>query len=98
MRPESSMIARRYRIVGRVQGVGFRAFACDVAESLGVCGWVRNAADGSVEAQAEGDAETLARFEEELRRGPRASRVEGVDGSDAESTGRLGFTVVHDAF
>lgn len=70
--------ARRYRVRGRVQGVGFRFFVERVAGDLRLRGWVRNCADGSVEVLAEGELEVLDRFEEALRRGPRMARVDQV--------------------
>ncbi|WP_129409562.1 acylphosphatase [Marinitoga lauensis] len=48
------MVAKRYRIYGRVQGVGFRWFVNKIAESLGLNGYVMNMPDGSVEIWAEG--------------------------------------------
>ena len=71
-------IARRFIVSGRVQGVGFRYFAQDAARREGLHGYVLNRDDGSVEAVAEGDAESLERFERALRRGPSRSRVEQV--------------------
>lgn len=66
---------RAYRVEGRVQGVGFRAFVRRRARELGLNGWVRNAADGSVEAEAAGDRASLESFEDDLREGPPAGRV-----------------------
>ena len=71
----------RYRITGRVQGVGFRFFARTAARRLGVQGWVRNCADGSVEALAVGSQDQLQAFEEALRRGPAAGHVSAVEAS-----------------
>ena len=71
-------IARRFVLSGRVQGVGFRYFAQDAARREGLHGYVLNRDDGSVEAVAEGEAESLDRFERALRRGPSRSRVEHV--------------------
>ena len=71
-------VARRFVVSGRVQGVGFRYFALDAARRDGLQGYVANRDDGSVEAVAEGDAESLERFERALRRGPSRSRVEQV--------------------
>jgi acylphosphatase len=62
-----------------VQGVGFRAFVRREARSLGVDGWVRNAADGSVEAEGAADRATLEAFEERLRQGPPAGRVSELE-------------------
>jgi acylphosphatase len=66
------------RITGRVQGVGYREALCSEAERLGVTGWVRNLADGSVQALAQGSDETLAALLAWVRRGPPAARVEQV--------------------
>jgi acylphosphatase len=71
-------IARRFIVSGRVQGVGFRYFAQDTARREGIHGYATNNDDGSVEVVAEGEAESLERFERALRRGPSRSRVENV--------------------
>ena len=72
------MIARRIVVHGRVQGVGFRYFTQDTAVREGVTGWVRNLANGSVEALVEGEAEAVTRVERALRTGPRGARVDRV--------------------
>lgn len=88
------LVARRYLIDGRVQGVGFRFFAEAAAAREGIDGWVRNRPDGRVEVAAEGDAEALDRFERSLRMGPRSARVNGVDVEEMVPTGRkTGFTI-----
>jgi acylphosphatase len=71
-------VARRFLISGRVQGVGFRYFAHDVALREGVTGWVRNLPDGRVEARVEGESEAVTRVERSLRTGPRGARVDDV--------------------
>ena len=71
-------VARRFVVSGRVQGVGFRYFALDAARREGLHGYVTNNDDGTVEAVAEGEAESVDRFERALRRGPSKSRVEQV--------------------
>jgi acylphosphatase len=71
-------IARRFLVSGRVQGVGYRYFAQDAAQREGLHGYVLNRDDGSVEVVAEGDAESVERFERALRRGPSRARVETV--------------------
>lgn len=68
-------VCRAYRVEGRVQMVGFRAFVRRHALDLGLSGWVRNEPDGSVAVEAAGDPESMRRFEEHLRHGPPASRV-----------------------
>jgi acylphosphatase len=65
-------------IRGRVQGVGFRFYAQDTAQELGLAGWVRNLPDGSVEAYAEGPREELDSFLKQLYKGPPLSRVETI--------------------
>lgn len=66
---------RAYRIVGTVQGVGFRWWTRNSASAMDLRGTVRNAADGSVEVRVEGAPTDLDRFERELREGPRGARV-----------------------
>jgi acylphosphatase len=87
-------VARRYLVKGRVQGVGFRYFVLDAARREGLHGSVRNLDEGSVEAVAEGEAESLERFERALRQGPSRSRVESVLVDDVAPSGRVtGFTI-----
>ena len=77
-----------------MQGVGFRWFTQTAAERENIHGWVRNLADGRVEAAAEGDAEALERFEHALRHGPPGARVEQVETEHTTPDGRdTGFTV-----
>jgi len=80
-------VTRRYAVSGRVQGVGFRMFAADCARREGLAGHVRNLPDGTVEAVAEGDLESVTRFEAALWRGPSRARVEGVAVADCEPLG-----------
>jgi acylphosphatase len=81
----------RLRITGRVQGVGYRAWAIATGERLSVRGWVRNRADGSVEALVIGEEEAVARMIEACRDGPFAARVRDVAVGDAENDGSDGF-------
>ena len=67
---------KHYLISGRVQGVGFRAFAARFARELDLKGWVRNLNDGRVEAVAKGPAQVLEEFEKRLRQGPAGGRVD----------------------
>ena len=91
------MPVRRFRIVGRVQGVGFRYFVWREAEALGVQGWVRNRADGTVEALARGTSDELDRFQDRIQEGPRWARVTSVSVSEdfGEDVGR-GFEIRRD--
>ncbi len=85
------MIARRVTVRGRVQGVFFRAWTREQADALGVAGWVRNCADGSVEAWLEGEAAAVGELVERMRCGPPAARVEEVEVEEAaaEALGRF---------
>ena len=67
------------RVTGRVQGVGYRYTAAQVAQELGLSGWVRNVPDGSVETRVQGDERVLERYVAFLEQGPRAARVRSVD-------------------
>ena len=87
-------VARRFLVSGRVQGVGYRYFAQDMARREGLTGVVRNLSDGRVEAVAEGDAESMTRFEAALRRGPSHARVADVEVHSVPPTASfVGFQV-----
>jgi acylphosphatase len=70
--------ARKYVVIGRVQGVGFRFFTENWANRLGLSGYVKNCADGTVEAYAVGGAAALAEFKARLAEGPRSARVDQI--------------------
>ena len=75
-------VRRRVVVHGRVQGVGFRLAIARAAETRGASGWVRNRADGTVEAVFEGPpeiVESLVRFCGEGPRGAAVARVETVE-------------------
>lgn len=80
-------------VQGRVQGVFFRAETRNRARSLGLSGWVRNNADGSVEATFEGDRDRVESMVEWCRRGPAHAHVENVDVAWEEPTGDAEFAV-----
>lgn len=66
------------RVVGRVQGVGFRWWTEALAKELGLHGWVRNRPDGSVELQAAGTEDAIATLEARLPAGPASAKVDRV--------------------
>ncbi|MBI2318330.1 MAG: acylphosphatase [Betaproteobacteria bacterium] len=76
-------MAKRLRITGRVQGIGFRFSMWRKAEELGVTGWVRNCRDGSVEAVVDGSDQALQSIIAWARIGPRSARVDAVEVSEA---------------
>jgi acylphosphatase len=83
---------RRYVVSGRVQGVGFRQFTAEKARGLKLAGWVRNLPDGNVEAEAEGDEQTLSAFEKALGQGPSFGRVDAVKKDDLPDSSNLPAT------
>ncbi len=66
------------KVMGRVQGVGFRFFVIETAQQLGLTGWVRNRWDDSVEVLAEGEREQLEKLLAALHRGPSLAHVTQV--------------------
>ena len=81
------VIRRRVIVHGYVQGVGYRYTARAQASRLGVGGWIRNRADGTVEAEVEGDEASVAAMLEYLAAGPRDAMVERTDVSELQPTG-----------
>jgi acylphosphatase len=81
----------RLIIRGDVQGVGYRWWVCAEATRLGLAGWVRNRADGSVELIAAGRADAVDQLADACWRGPRAARVVSVERSETSDPGVQGF-------
>ena len=75
--------ALRFRVTGRVQGVGFRYFVRRAARELGLVGRVRNLPDGAVEVEAAGRPEALAALRQVLAEGPPGARVGGLEEGEA---------------
>jgi len=82
-------------VTGRVQGVFFRAWTRDEARELSVAGWVRNAADGSVEAHVEGERGAVDKLIDRMRQGPPSAMVEDLQVEDVSAKGFDGFEVRH---
>jgi acylphosphatase len=74
--------------------VYFRDTTQRLARQAGVAGWVRNRADGAVEAVFEGPDEAVERLVDFCRRGPRGARVDRTEVLDEEPDGIAGFSVV----
>jgi acylphosphatase len=87
------MIRRRVVVHGHVQGVFFRDSTCRLAEREGVAGWVRNRADGAVEAVFEGEPEAVERLVRFAHEGPRGAQVERAEVAEEEPEGLRGFVV-----
>ncbi len=79
-------IARKFTISGIVQGVGFRFFTQRVAARHQVTGYVRNLKNGDVESLAEGNAEAVENFKNDLLTGPTYSKVEHIEETVLEPT------------
>lgn len=75
------------RIEGRVQGVFYRASTQQRARELGLRGWVRNCADGTVELDAEGPRAACEKLLEYCREGPPAARVTSIEADWHDATG-----------
>lgn len=80
----TAQIAVRFRIVGRVQGVYFRASTREQAQRLGLRGHAINLRDGSVEVLAAGSAEAVEALAVWLAHGPPMARVERVEGEPVD--------------
>lgn len=72
-------IALRLIVHGRVQGVFYRNWTVGKARQLGLAGWVRNRAEGTVEAVIEGDEDLVRDMIEQMRKGPPAALVDAID-------------------
>jgi acylphosphatase len=81
-------VARKIVISGEVQGVGFRYFAQRSAARHQVRGYVRNLEDGRVEALVEGPANAVEEFKLDLAAGPSYSKVEHLEETVLDPTGR----------
>jgi acylphosphatase len=81
-------------VIGRVQGVFFRAVCARRARELDVAGSIANRPDGAVEAVFEGSAEAVASMIEWCRRGPDHARVDGVEVSDEDPVDEEGFRIL----
>ena len=75
---KTKRIAKKFVVSGRVQGVGFRFSVERWAGQLGICGYVKNLWDGTVEVYAIGDGDSLEQLKLRLAEGPGAARVSGV--------------------
>jgi acylphosphatase len=87
------MVRQRVVVHGRVQGVLFRDSCRQQATVHDVSGWVRNRADGAVEAVFEGERDAVEALTAWCSRGPRHAQVERVDVAEEQPTGERGFEV-----
>jgi acylphosphatase len=80
-------------ITGRVQGVGYRAWAANRATQMGLKGWVRNRRDGSVEVVIKGEEQAVVRMLDDCWRGPRSAAVRDVVATSVPDEGWQDFSV-----
>ena len=81
----SEQIKRIHAVVhGRVQGVFFRETTCQQAKKIGLSGWVRNLADGTVETEFQGEEKMLARMLDWLAQGSSLSHVTRVESREED--------------
>lgn len=89
----TNVTVQRVVIVGRVQGVGFRAAFAAQARMYGVAGWVANRNDGAVVAQVEGPTPVVEALVAWCAQGPPAAAVDSVAVTDVEAQALTGFTI-----
>ncbi len=86
------------RVRGRVQGVGFRYFAHELARRLRLVGYVTNLRDGSLRAYAEGSRQALEVFLHQMERGPAGAAVHEAQSHWGPATGQFTcFSIEHRA-
>jgi len=83
--------AYRVKVTGRVQRIGYRRFVLEIAQELGVSGYVRNEADGSISVFAQGERRLVEQFLEKIRGPPRPVVVEGFEAEAAKLNPKVKF-------
>ncbi len=91
MSDNDELTSLRLRVEGFVQAVGYRHFAIEEATKLGLDGWIRNRADGTVEILVSGGTKAVEAFVAASMRGPAGSRVKNVELHNAEPPEDKGF-------
>lgn len=79
-----------FKIFGDVQGVGFRYHLRGEAESFCLSGWARNASDGTVEGEVEGDEAKVEKFFEKAEQGLGFAKVEKIEKESRAYEGKFG--------
>ena len=80
-------------VSGRVQGVGYRAFALKMARSLGLVGYAKNMPDGTVKIEVEGNKEDLDHFVILCEKGPGWAYIEKINMIESPVQGYHGFKI-----
>ena len=86
---------KRYKavITGNVQGVGLRVFVVDNASKLGITGWVRNMADGTVEMEAQGNPDKLDQLFATIKKGNFIIKVDNTDCTEIDCVEETSFII-----
>lgn len=86
---------KRYKavITGNVQGVGLRVFVVDNASKLGITGWVRNMADGTVEMEAQGNLDKLDQLFVTIKKGNFIIKVDNIDYTEIDCVEEASFII-----
>lgn len=92
------MVAQRFLVKGKVQGVGYRQWMADRARELDLRGWVRNLHGGEVEAHVQGVATAVEELASECRVGPSHANVLAVIREDVAELNEIDdFTIQRDS-
>lgn len=91
MTQETDVTSLRVQVHGQVQGVGFRDYLSVAAQNNRLDGWVRNRADGTVEALVSGPTKAVEAFVASATHGPRGAKVSAVDLHDSHPPAEKGF-------
>ena len=86
---ERKIIRAHVFILGRVQGVNYRAWTKKLAQGLEIAGWVRNIGDGRVETVFEGPKEKIEKIIQKCKSGPMLAGVKHMDVSWEKATGEF---------
>lgn len=86
---------KRYKavITGNVQGVGLRVFVVDNASKLGITGWVKNMADGTVEMEAQGNPDKLDQLFAAIKKGNFIIKVDNIDYTEIDCVEETSFII-----
>ena len=86
---------KRYKavITGNVPGVGLRVFVVDNASKLGITGWVRNMADGTVEMEAQGNPDKLDQLFATIKKGNFIIKVDNIDCTEIDCVEETSFII-----
>lgn len=79
MKKNEEKVGVHIRVSGRVQGVAYRYYARNIAEQLGIKGWIKNLINGDVELMVEGSQKTVKQMIEWCKEGPRLAIVENIE-------------------